>query len=54
MVDVDWFPHLTDANILVSVRSVVIEIPILASTIVAGTRKESQVMMMKKALGRYV
>jgi len=44
--------YLTEENIAVSVRSVVILIPIRASTILAGTRKHSQVITMKKTLGR--
>jgi hypothetical protein len=44
--------NLTEANIEVRVRSVVMEIPILASTMVAGTKNESHVMKMKKTLGK--
>jgi hypothetical protein len=44
--------YLTDENMAVRVRSVVMEIPILASTIVEGIRNESHVMKMKNALGR--
>lgn len=42
----------TDANMAVSVRSVVIEIPILASMNLDGMRKQSQVMIIKKMLGK--
>jgi len=44
--------YLTDENIDVKVKSVVILILTLTSTIVAGSRNDSQVIIMKNVLGR--
>lgn len=46
------FTYRTEENIAVRVSSVVMEMPIRASTILAGTRKQSHVITMKNTEGR--
>lgn len=49
-----FITNRTAANIAVSVKSVVIQTPILASTMLAGSRKHSNVIAISRTERRYV